>query len=226
KLSFVWRRLGEDGYESADALLEDLAVIRRSLEANRGGRVAARIAALERMVELFGFDVANLDVRVHARELESERARDALAGAGDTVIVSKTSSTEDVLRALAVTGPGTAVVPLFETLADLEAAPAIVDELLRDGRFRRHGDAVEVMVGYSDSGKDAGYLAAQWAIYRAQEALADIAREHEVELTIFHGRGGSTGRGGGPTHAAIVSQPPGHPPGRLKLTEQGATVSF
>jgi phosphoenolpyruvate carboxylase len=226
KLSFVWRRLGEDGYESADALLEDLAVIRRSLEVNRGGRVAARVAALERMVELFGFDVANLEVRVHARELEAERVRDALAAAGDTVIVSKTSSAADVLRALALTGPGTAVVPLFETLADLEAAPAILDELLRDGRFRRHGDAVEVMVGYSDSGKDAGYLAAQWAIYRAQEELAYIAREHGVALTIFHGRGGSTGRGGGPTHAAIVSQPAGHPPGRLKLTEQGETVSF
>ena len=82
------------------------------------------------------------------------------------------------------------------------------------------------MVGYSDSGKDGGYLAAQWAIYGAQESLAEIAREHDVELTMFHGRGGSTGRGGGPTHAAIVSQPPGHPPGRLKLTEQGETVSF
>jgi phosphoenolpyruvate carboxylase len=83
-----------------------------------------------------------------------------------------------------------------------------------------------VMVGYSDSGKDGGYLAAQWAIYRAQESLAETAREHDVELVVFHGRGGSTGRGGGPTHAAIVSQPPGHPPGRLKLTEQGETVSF
>jgi phosphoenolpyruvate carboxylase len=82
------------------------------------------------------------------------------------------------------------------------------------------------MVGYSDSGKDSGYLAAQWAIYRAQEQLADVARRHDVPLTIFHGRGGSAGRGGGPTHAAIASQPAGHPPGRLKLTEQGETVSF
>jgi phosphoenolpyruvate carboxylase len=82
------------------------------------------------------------------------------------------------------------------------------------------------MVGYSDSGKDGGYLAAQWAIHRAQEALAETARGHGVELTVFHGRGGSTGRGGGPTHAAIVSQPPGNPPGRLRLTEQGETVSF
>jgi phosphoenolpyruvate carboxylase len=82
------------------------------------------------------------------------------------------------------------------------------------------------MVGYSDSGKDGGYLAAQWAIYRAQEGLAEVARRHDVELTIFHGRGGSAGRGGGPTHAAIASQPAGHPPGRLKVTEQGETISF
>src|SRR5262249_47535606 len=190
------------------------------------GRMGGRVAAIERMVEGCGFEVAGLDVRVHARELGSERAREALAAAGDTVIVSKTSSAEDVRRALELTRPGTAVVPLFETLQDLESAPGILDELLHDRRFRRHGEAVEVMVGYADSGKDAGYLAAQWAIYRAQEALADVARGHGVELTVFHGRGGSTGRGGGPTHAAIVSQPAGHPPGRLKLTEQGETVSF
>jgi phosphoenolpyruvate carboxylase len=226
KLSFVWWRLANDAYQSAEQLLEDLAVIRRSLEADRGARLAARVAALERTVEIFGFDVARLDVRVHARDLANDATGTALASAGDTVIVSNTSSADDVLRALELTGPRTAVVPLLETLDDLAAAPRILDELLRDERFLRHDRNVEVMVGYSDSGKDGGYFAAQWAIYRAQEALADTAREHGVELTIFHGRGGSTGRGGGPTHAAIVSQPPGQPPGRLKLTEQGETVSF
>jgi phosphoenolpyruvate carboxylase len=226
KLSFVWWRLATDAYDSVEALLADLAVIRRSLEENRGARLAARLAKLERTVETFGFDVALLDVRVHARDLASETTRATLAAAGDTVIVSNTASADDVLRALDSTPPHAAVVPLFETLADLTAAPGILGELLRDERFVRPGRTVEVMVGYSDSGKDGGYLAAQWAIYRAQEALAETAREHGVELTIFHGRGGSTGRGGGPTHAAIVSQPPGHPPGRLKLTEQGETVSF
>ena len=226
KLSFVWWRLANDAFESSDALLEDLGVIRRSLEAHRGSRLAARVAELERTVEIFGFEVAKLDVRVHARDVSDDTMRTALRAAGDTVIVSNTSSADDVLRALELTGPRTAVVPLFETLDDLAAAPRILDELLRDERFLRHGRQVEVMVGYSDSGKDGGYLAAQWAIYRAQESLAATAREHDVELTVFHGRGGSTGRGGGPTHAAIVSQPPGHPPGRLKLTEQGETVSF
>ena len=82
------------------------------------------------------------------------------------------------------------------------------------------------MVGYSDSGKDGGYLAAQWEIYRAQEELTRIAAERDVELTIFHGRGGSAGRGGGPTHAGILAQPPGAVDGRLKLTEQGETIAF
>src|SRR4029077_12179199 len=142
----------------------------------------------------------------------------------DTVIVSGTASAGDVLAALDL-GPELSVVPLFETIADLEAAPGIVRELLDDPRGAREG-RLEVMVGYSDSGKDGGYLTAQWAIFEAQEALASLAAERGVELTIFHGRGGSAGRGGGPTYAAILAQPAGHPPGRLKLTEQGETVSF
>src|SRR5436309_1251382 len=82
------------------------------------------------------------------------------------------------------------------------------------------------MVGYSDSAKDAGYLAAQVEIRRALVALAETARRRGVELTFFHGRGGSAGRGGGPTHAAILATPQGSPPGRLKLTEQGETIAF
>ena len=231
KLSFMWWRLGNEGYADAAALLADLRLVRDSLAAHGGRRVAeGRVARLERMVEIFGFHVAKLDVRLHARDLDSDRAREALAAADeawvrhgeqalDTLIISGTSSADDVLRARALTG--LSVVPLFETVDDLAAAPRILDELLR-----RDARPMEVMVGYSDSGKDGGYLAAQWAIYRAQEELAAVAERHGVELTVFHGRGGSAGRGGGPTHAAIASQPAGHPPGRVKLTEQGETVSF
>jgi phosphoenolpyruvate carboxylase len=234
KLSFMWWRLGNDGYRNPADLLADLRLVRESLAAHGGSRVAdGRVARLERMVELFGFHLAKLDVRLHARELGDERARVALTAAGeaqerhgpqaiDTLVVSGTSSSDDVRRALDLTT--LAVAPLFETVDDLERAPAILDELLGDSRFRSR--RVEVMVGYSDSGKDSGYLAAQWAIFRAQEELAEVARRHDIELTIFHGRGGSAGRGGGPTHAAIASQPAGHPPGSLKLTEQGETISF
>ena len=231
KLSFMWWRLGNDGYANADRLLADVRLIRDSLRAHGGRRVAdGRVARLERMIEIFGLHIAKLDVRLHARDLDSSRAREALAAADaararhgaqalDTLIVSGTSSLDDVRRARAVTD--LRVVPLFETVDDLRAAPAIVDAMLADD-----AGPAEVMVGYSDSGKDSGYLAAQWAIYRAQEELAAVAARHGVELTIFHGRGGSAGRGGGPTHAAIASQPAGHPPGRLKVTEQGETISF
>jgi phosphoenolpyruvate carboxylase len=237
KLSFMWWRLGNDGYRQPAELLDDLRVIRASLTEHGGARIAdGRVARLERMVEVFGFHLAKLDVRLHARDLTTGRATDAVTAARaarsrhsidavDTLIISGTSSSEQVRKALDLTGEELAVVPLFETVDDLAAAPQIVGELLDDPRFARGGRA-EVMVGYSDSGKDAGFLAAQWAIYRAQEALAEIAREAEVELTIFHGRGGSAGRGGGPTYAAIISQPAGHPPGRLKVTEQGETISF
>ena len=160
---------------------------------------------------------------------EAARGRHGPA-ALDTLIVSGTGSADDVVRALDLTSEPLAVVPLFETVDDLDRAPAIVGELFADERYaeriRARGGRAEVMVGYSDSGKDSGYLAAQWAIYRAQEALADVARQHGVELTIFHGRGGSAGRGGGPTHAAILAQPAGCPPGRVKVTEQGETISF
>jgi phosphoenolpyruvate carboxylase len=237
KLSFVWWRLGNDGYRSPAELAADLDVVDRSLRAHRGARIAdGRLADLRRRVETFGFHLAKLDLRLHASEIRSDRARSALGAlaearrrhgrdAADTVIVSGTSSAADVLAVLDITDEPVSAVPLFETIEDLRAAPAIVDELLDDPRAARDG-RLEVMVGYSDSGKDGGYLTAQWEIYRAQEALAALAARRGIELTIFHGRGGSAGRGGGPTYAAILATPPGHPPGRLKLTEQGETISF
>ncbi|WJN58437.1 phosphoenolpyruvate carboxylase [Pseudomonas sp. SO81] len=119
------------------------------------------------------------------------------------------------------------VAPLFETLADLDNAGPAIDRLLglHGYRARLHGPQ-EVMIGYSDSAKDAGTTAAAWAQYRAQETLVSVCRKHEVELLLFHGRGGTVGRGGGPAHAAILSQPPGSVNGRFRTTEQGEMIRF
>ena len=119
------------------------------------------------------------------------------------------------------------VVPLFETLADLDNAGPVMERLLLLPGYRaRLQGPQEVMIGYSDSAKDAGTTAAAWAQYRAQERLVDICREQQVELLLFHGRGGTVGRGGGPAHAAILSQPPGSVAGRFRTTEQGEMIGF
>jgi phosphoenolpyruvate carboxylase len=124
---------------------------------------------------------------------------------------------------------GLDVVPLFESADALEASGAIVDELLADARYRTHlasrGWRQEVMLGYSDSTKESGPLAAAWMLYRAQEQLVDVARRHDVRLTLFHGRGGAIGRGGGPMSRAISASPPGSMEGGLKLTEQGEVIA-
>ena len=126
-------------------------------------------------------------------------------------------------------GPPLRVVPLFETLRDLENAPAVMQALFSVPWYRQHltaahGDHQEVMLGYSDSGKDAGRLAAAWALYTCQERVVEVCKAHGVTLTLFHGRGGTVGRGGGPMHLAIQSQPPGSVHGSLRVTEQGEMV--
>ncbi|SFC11869.1 Phosphoenolpyruvate carboxylase, type 1 [Marinospirillum celere] len=119
------------------------------------------------------------------------------------------------------------IVPLFETLADLDRAPEVIDQLLSLPWYQQYSSGrQEVMIGYSDSAKDAGQLAASWAQYRAQEAVTEICARHQVHLTLFHGRGGTVGRGGGPTQAAILAQPPGSVQGRLRVTEQGEMIRF
>ncbi|WP_460131044.1 phosphoenolpyruvate carboxylase [Pseudomonas sp. S1_E04] len=119
------------------------------------------------------------------------------------------------------------VVPLFETLADLDNAGPVIEQLLLLPGYRaRLQGPQEVMIGYSDSAKDVGTTAAAWAQYRAQERLVDICREQQVELLLFHGRGGTVGRGGGPAHAAILSQPPRSVAGRFRTTEQGEMIRF
>jgi phosphoenolpyruvate carboxylase len=121
------------------------------------------------------------------------------------------------------------VVPLFESTEALTAAGPILDALLVDPDYRAHlatrGGRQEVMLGYSDSNKESGFLAAAWMLHQAQEALVAVARARGVELTLFHGRGGAIGRGGGPTNRAILGSAPGSVDGRLKLTEQGEVIA-
>ncbi|MBA4501381.1 phosphoenolpyruvate carboxylase [Marinobacterium marinum] len=119
------------------------------------------------------------------------------------------------------------VVPLFETLDDLDNAPDCIAALLSIDWYRDYIDGhQEVMIGYSDSSKDAGQLAAAWGQYRAQEALTRLCHREGVRLTLFHGRGGTVGRGGGPSHTAILAQPPGSVGGSLRVTEQGEMIRF
>ncbi|MBN9202443.1 MAG: phosphoenolpyruvate carboxylase [Microbacterium chocolatum] len=152
-------------------------------------------------------------------------------------IVSFTQSAEDLaavhrLARFAVGPEGTPpvldVIPLFETFADLQAAPGILAEIVEHPEFASRleatGRRLEVMLGYSDSSKDVGPVAANLALYQAQAAISAWARESGIELTLFHGRGGALGRGGGPANSAILAQPPHSVDGRFKLTEQGEVI--
>ena len=119
------------------------------------------------------------------------------------------------------------IAPLFETLDDLEGAADSIEQLLAIEWYRQDIDGQqEVMIGYSDSAKDAGFFAASWAQYRAQEALSGVCENAGVHLTLFHGRGGSVSRGGGPAHEALLSQPPGTIKGSVRVTEQGEMIQF
>jgi phosphoenolpyruvate carboxylase len=153
----------------------------------------------------------------------------------DTVIASMTQHASDVLGMLLFASEvgvqnSLDLVPLFETVDDLKAAPRIMAELFQNSAYKKHlaarGMRQQIMLGYSDSNKDGGYLASNWSLYTAQERLAAVCAEHGVQLELFHGRGGSIGRGGGPTNSAILSAPPGSLHGRIKITEQGEVIAY
>jgi phosphoenolpyruvate carboxylase len=149
-------------------------------------------------------------------------------------IISMTHGPADVLAVLLMaewcnSAAGLQIVPLFETILDLKAASQVMDELFLLKVYRDHLEACPdgqiVMVGYSDSNKDGGFMMSNWALYQAQEAIARVCQARGVRLTLFHGRGGTAARGGGPVNRAILAQPGGSVDGRFRLTEQGETLS-
>jgi phosphoenolpyruvate carboxylase len=166
--------------------------------------------------------------------------RDYGTHAINTVIASMSRQPSDVLLMLLYAREvGVAdhvdLVPLFETVDDLVAAPEVMTALFTNPAYQHHlkkrlsasgSPRQQIMIGYSDSNKDGGYIASNWSLYRAQMTLSEVCRAYEVDLELFHGRGGSIGRGGGPTNHAIRSGPPGMLRGEIKITEQGEVIAY
>lgn len=234
-------------YRDASELLDDLRVLQSSLAAAGAGRLAdGEVQALIWQAETFGFHLAELEVRQHSSvhlqaTQESLKTMEAIADLqsrfGEATcrryVVSFTRSAADVaavydLARRARRTPRLDVVPLFESLDDLRRAPAIMDEVLEIPQVKRrleaNGRSIEVMLGYSDSAKEIGPLSATIALHDAQAALTAWAKRRRVRLTLFHGRGGALGRGGGPANRAVRAQAPGSVAGRFKVTEQGEVI--
>lgn len=265
-------------YCSASDFLGDLEVLRASLSANRGVRIARTLLdPLILQVRTFGLHLHTLDIRQHARvhaQALQEAIADTMAPTLSGVLSAETSNVLETFRVVAETkdgcspeairhyvisgassvddvlvvvrlarlggvrvegstqfgDPGLMPVPLFESIEDLRNAPAICRELWSREDYKRllasWDDWQEVMLGYSDSNKDGGMLTSTWEIFRAHRDLHTVARECGVKLRLFHGRGGTVGRGGGPTHRAIFAQPVNSFEGQLRITEQGEVLNF
>lgn len=273
-------------YGSAEEFAADLKLIQESLQQNKGERlVRGRFRRLIRAVDVFGFHLASMDIRQHARhhrqaadelltgyagvddakrvemlttQLQSDTALDVSnasdevkdllglfdviqsaqvsngAHAMETYIISMTESVSNMLEVLMLAKHAGLfgridIVPLFETVDDLLAASGTMQAMFSHPVYAQHlkerGNRQQIMIGYSDSNKDGGFMRANWMLFTAQRQMAKTCKDNDVMLTLFHGRGGSLGRGGGPTNRAILAQPPESVRGRIRITEQGEVVS-
>jgi phosphoenolpyruvate carboxylase len=263
-------------YDNAAALLDDLRLLRESLAANHGERLAELyLDPMLLAVRTFGLHLQTLDVRqhakVHAAALEEIHAGKTMGGLSEPTaevletfraiaavkryaptaivqyVVSGASEARDAMRVLELAAlggvrveggranngehdPGLQPVLLFESIEDLRQAPAICRELWTSAAYAPLLAAwqgrQEMMLGYSDSNKDGGMIASTWEIWKAHRALHAVARECGVTLRLFHGRGGTVGRGGGPTHRSIFAQPLDSFTGELRITEQGEVLNW
>ena len=268
----------EHAYKTSRQFEDDLLLIRDSLRANHGQRLAGFVLPLIRKVHTFGFHLHALDIRQHSRILSDALAEFAATGRKGTAsrstkelspksaelidtfravaeikkthspkairnfVISNTQTEHDIFAvvqlaalggvevAASKTDPGLMPVPLFESIEALRASPAVMRRVWGDPAFQplldSWGRTHEVMLGYSDSNKDGGMLTSTWELHKAQHQLHEAARECKVNLRMFHGRGGTVGRGGGPTHAAILAQPAGDFTGAIRITEQGEVLSW
>jgi phosphoenolpyruvate carboxylase len=268
------------GYKSAAEFEGDLQLVRHSLAAHHGQRLAELLVdPLLRKVRTFGFHLHALDIRQHARVLEDALTELSSAVAGGSgvetlpphlspattellktlrmvgevkktgsaeairhFIISNTQTEQDmvaVVRLAALCGvpvagsaddPGLIPVPLFESIEALRGAAAVMERIWTSREYQplldSWGRKQEVMLGYSDSNKDGGMFTSTWELHKAQHELHRVARACKVDLRLFHGRGGTVGRGGGPTHAAILAQPAGDFSGEIRITEQGEVLNW